>query len=301
MNADRRWAVALLGAWTTLCASVDAAAYCPTTTCDPDSEGEDACEQVGSCLVGGLPLFWKQRCITYSVQEDGSPRLGISCEAANALFGDALRKWATVDCGGGTHPSIEIFSTPPVSCSRAEYNEQAGNANLWMFRNDEWPYDDDDLSLGLATITFNVETGEIYDADVEINSAQNDISIGGESVSSDLESIATHEAGHVLGLSHSSDPRATMYPLYQEGTTDIRSLSEDDIEGICATYPPGRTTAACPDTPEPRHGFSSQCGPSNEGCVCTAPGSGNPTGRWSLMLFATSLLLAWIRRHRQER
>jgi len=300
MSVSQWWKAALLGGCTTLFTSVDAGAYCPTTTCDPNSDGDDACVEVGGCFTGGLPLFWKPRCITYSVQEDASPKLGISYEAANTLIGNALRKWAAVDCGGGTHPSIEIFPTPPVVCNRVEYNDNAGNANVWIFHDAEWPYDDDGLTLGLTTITFNVETGEIYDADVEINSAQNDISVGGDRASSDFASIATHESGHVLGLSHSTDPRATMFASYQEGTTTLRSLSEDDAAGICATHPPERPTADCPDTPEPRHGFSSECGPPESSCVCTAPGSGNPSGRGALLL-AAGLALAWIRRHRQAR
>ena len=301
MGADRRWCVALLSAGVALFASVHSEAYCSTTTCDPKSEGADACEEVDGCLTGGLPLFWKQRCVTYSVQQDGSPRLHIAHDDADVLIGNALRKWTAVDCGGGTSPSIEIFSTPPVACDRAEYNAHAGNANLWMFRDSAWPYDDDGLTLALTTITFNVETGEIYDADVEINSAQNSISIGGARAASDLASIATHEAGHVMGLSHSPDPRATMFASYQEGSTTLRSLGEDDIEGACATHPPDRITEPCDDPPEPRNGFSTDCAPVDDSCSCTAPGSDQPSGSWSLLLLAAGLLAARIRRYRQQR
>lgn len=46
--------------------------------------------------------------------------------------------------------------------------------------------------------------------------------------------VATHELGHALGMSHSSDPGALMFPIY--AYTAEFPLSEDDIEGIQALY-----------------------------------------------------------------
>ncbi len=52
----------------------------------------------------------------------------------------------------------------------------------------------------------------------------------------DIETIALHELGHVLGLDHSADAGAVMYPTVALGVKR-HSLSQDDIDGIRAMYP----------------------------------------------------------------
>ena len=49
----------------------------------------------------------------------------------------------------------------------------------------------------------------------------------------DLETVAAHEIGHTLGLAHSDDPNALMFPSY---SGPHRSLDQDDIAGVQSIY-----------------------------------------------------------------
>jgi hypothetical protein len=61
----------------------------------------------------------------------------------------------------------------------------------------------------------------------------------------DLFSVALHEAGHALGLGHSDDPNAVMYPYYKLQT----GLTADDIAGIQALYGPPVTAVSTSSVP----------------------------------------------------
>jgi hypothetical protein len=51
----------------------------------------------------------------------------------------------------------------------------------------------------------------------------------------DVFSVALHESGHSLGLAHSSDPEAVMYPMYRG---IVSGLGADDITAIQSLYAP---------------------------------------------------------------
>lgn len=68
----------------------------------------------------------------------------------------------------------------------------------------------------------------------------NDIEEWGAGTDVDLFSVALHEAGHALGLGHSDDPTAVMYPYYKIAA----GLASDDIAAIQALY--GARGAAMP-------------------------------------------------------
>ncbi|XP_031493334.1 metalloendoproteinase 1-MMP-like [Nymphaea colorata] len=52
----------------------------------------------------------------------------------------------------------------------------------------------------------------------------------------DLQSVAVHEIGHLLGMGHSTVPEAIMYPSLDPQTRKVE-LHGDDIAGINAMYP----------------------------------------------------------------
>jgi len=163
-----------------------------------------------------------------------------------------------------------------VACAKVEYNQDGGNVNVLTFRDDYWPHEGNQNALALTTVSFDVNTAEIFDADIEVNSFDRVLTTTQTTSDWDLLSVLTHEAGHVLGMAHSGavdsrGDRATMTATVEIGSTSFRSLTDDDVSGICAAYPPTDEPAeSC--NPIPRHGFSSQCLDDQTHGDCSATG-----------------------------
>ena len=224
--------------------------------------------------MAGDPLFWPSSCAWFGVQKDGSPKRHITYETLHTAVSNAFDKWAKADCGGGRVPSFTMQDTDelygPVVCAKHEFNKTAANACAWMFRDSDWPYNDPTTTIALTTLSVEISTGRILDADVEINSFATNITTSDVNVGADLDSVVTHEAGHFLGMAHSAVRDATMYRNYSPASTSIRVLSTDDQDGICEAYPDGAPPESC-GPPEPLYGFSKNCAGADPS---TAPVSG---------------------------
>lgn len=62
----------------------------------------------------------------------------------------------------------------------------------------------------------------------------------------DLLTVATHEIGHTLGLAHSNDPDALMFPSY---SGPHRFLGQDDIAGVQSLYGVASAPQPAPEAP----------------------------------------------------
>lgn len=260
-----------------------ASAFCRTTTA-PVPPSYDAARN--GCITSGLLLYWKGACVTFAIQENAAE--GIPFEDATRIIDRAFATWTNATCKDtGAKVGLSAYDLGPVECAEVRYNSGSPNQNLIVFRESSWPYNDAANTLGLTTVTFNAENGEIYDADMELNATGHNLSISTQVPSNgfDLLSVVTHEAGHFFGLAHATDQSSTMFASYRPGTISLRSLSDDDVAGMCAIYPSetervvdtkvsatGVVAAdACVQTP--RHGFTTKCEeapPDDGGCSAGA-------------------------------
>lgn len=258
-----------LSALAVLTLALNAHAFCRTTTCDSQQDGP--CPQdADGCLIEGEPLWWPDHCVTFGVNSAGSPLRGISYNRASEVAEKAFQSWISADCGNGV-PSITVANKGEIYCDKIEYHHDppTPNANIIVFRDEEWPYEDTQNTIALTTITFNVKTGEILDADIEVNSKDVELTTGDVNIRTDLQSVLTHETGHFFGLAHTRVANATMNARYGSSDSSFRSLSADDRAGICSIYPPGAVDTSSCKGEEPRYGFSRYCGDpvqANGGC-----------------------------------
>jgi hypothetical protein len=184
-----------------------------------------------NCEHRGIPLEWRTFPVSFLVDAGSSgASAGTVIDAAEGAFAT----WQNASRNGIT---FRFDGTTSVSGSNGD-----DGRNVIHFR----PFVGGRDTFAQSILTYDVETGEFLDVDIELNdnfsfavlpSGQNDPT----DPRVDLPSVLTHEAGHLLGLDHENrfGPGVVMYFSDTTGNTSHRSLSTDDRSGVRAIYPTG--------------------------------------------------------------
>lgn len=238
----------------------------------------------------GVGLHWPDPCHVVYAHVDGSADVedGSDIEAVRA----SLETWNAVECSAFTMLWGGLTNVEWIG-----YSTYGGNANIVIFQED-WPYDE--RPVAFTSVTYNPNTGIIFDADIELNAEDYEFTAGGPDKAPgdiDIQNTITHEAGHIVGLDHSDVGAATMFESSIFGEVIKRDLAHDDISGICDLYPAEDEPLACeevqkmdlwvddPDSPP---------GPASNPS-CAMGGTAGPGSGLALMLLG---LVVVIRRRR---
>ncbi len=202
-----------------------ARAWIQTTTCGGESA---ACEDGET----PQPTHWETPCVAFHLNQNGTSDIP-NLEDVIKIAQDAIETWNIPQ-----KSSLVAHYSGLTDETRVGFNPYTDrNANIIVFRDDGW--NESRAIMALTTVTQNKRTGEIYDADIEINTAQWKFGIVGRDGNDvvDLRNTLTHEIGHALGLAHSDVSTATMAAYASAGDTSLITLDDDDIDALSAIYP----------------------------------------------------------------
>jgi hypothetical protein len=231
----------VLSALFSLCASSPAYAYCRTHTLDPAAS---SCPE--RCAETGIPLAWATPDLTYAFNQRLFP--GIAEGSLRDIIAASFQTWENVRCDGEA-VGLDIRARSATTTLEVGPETAEPNENV-IVHFDAQAWSEEDLparAFAITAVWFNSKNGDILGADMMFNGGMDPFGEcspegckAGEP-NTDLRNVATHEAGHFLGLSHSDVPNSTMWCDADPQETSKRSLSPDDILGLCDVYPPGES------------------------------------------------------------
>lgn len=281
-----------------------AAAWCQMTTSDARPSTTEPCVLVAN-HPGSHLLAWRHRCSSISVSSAAPPDAVtspvITRDTLRTVIGRSIATWTSVDCSGTSTGLDVTVLTEENACTRAVHYRGGRNVHSIVFVGSGWATErmHDARALAVTYVWHDPATGEILDADMELNEELKNFVVCTlpncadvvplDSSVADLENALTHEMGHYFGLAHTPDDReATMFAEANPGETLKRDLAADDIAGICSIY----TTTPLPDAcdPTPTGGLGLDCA-APEGCGCHAPGRRGSSAMAGLGLLGVAL---WI-------
>jgi hypothetical protein len=253
-------------------------------------------------FVEGKPtifLFWQARTITYYVQKNGSA--DVALQDALGAIKRATFAWSAPSCTdltfhyGGLESSEKTNLTLPAGAAPDKKNLIMWHENLWPPPGAEATVTKD--MPAITTLVYDETTGVVIDGDIDLNgyhffwTATDDPS----KAATDIESVVTHELGHVLGLAHSPEPEATMFAATAQGELKKRTLEKDDMQGVCFIYPYSTATPMGGGQGTERVPVQGGCSAAGAGASAVAcPGTLAP----ALALLVGGALLGLTRRRR---
>lgn len=250
----QRRVVSALSALVVAASSGTALGFCRTYTCEFDGTQQCTEDRATGCMVGGVVAEWRSDCVNYAVHDAGSVDQRISAQTLRGILQDGFAAWSDTECPpeanalDGASPSFAASYRGETACDQVEYQcGGEGNDNIVMFR--DGASDLSGTTIALSTIIANLNTGEILDVDIEINSADFmfDLDGGGSPAGAqDLSLVLNHELGHMLGLSHSNEPGSLMQSEYD---SDSPLPGPDDMAGMCSIFSAADADPSCSVAP----------------------------------------------------
>jgi len=209
-------------------------------------------KKILALLLGGAPLLLASSdALAWVPLDPGYPRWnvggGVQYKVRQSSIPPSIAAIgvARIDAGFASWgaPACTAFAAINTGDTALSYNYQDGvNVLRWISSN--WPAQLGDVNsvIGVTMPVWD-NSYEIFDADIVFNDVGFNWNDTGANGNVDTQSIATHEQGHFLGLDHTSAGGATMQAFYPGGT-GMRTLEQDDEDGVCGLYPIGGTAAS---------------------------------------------------------
>ena len=182
-------------------------------------------------------LRWRDFPVRYFVNNGGV--MLVTPQQFQGALGRAFDTWRRVETAQTSSEFVGFVNAQPFV---------ADGASVIGFQNRP----EQDRTLAATTFTVDTTDGRILESDIFFNSAFPwSVAESGVADRFDVESIAVHEIGHLLGLSHSAmgeseqiaggrrviAAEAVMFPIaFSRGNIAGRTLKADDVAGISDIY-----------------------------------------------------------------
>lgn len=190
----------------------------------------------------GLPVRWNLSStstavangrVLYKIDDSGCADAAIFTSSTTEFeaIQDSFARWRAI-----RESNLDFEFTGPVAPGVTNAND---NINTLRFVGSN-------ITAGVFAVTittFDTTTGEITDADMELNDRDftwdtlGPTGTAGTPGRAIIENVVTHEIGHFVGLDHPMNAQSTLFYASSAGVISQASLERDDVALIISDYP----------------------------------------------------------------